>query len=163
MLSAGIISTALATQEAGDVFTQAKDIANKTKAAVTEGQVAEAAGSPRQIKEGDLPKILAALKNPFTSQLPQPEKTAVDETTVFSNRPEPEPVDIPQMIPRDEPIPKPQFEVNGLVWNTDRPQAIINSNVVEVGDYVGQWEITEIKKEGIAIRFRTQEYLIEPK
>ncbi len=45
----------------------------------------------------------------------------------------------------------PNFTINGLVWNTDKPQAIINSNVVSVGDSIEDSVIVDINQTGVEV------------
>ena len=47
----------------------------------------------------------------------------------------------------------PEISVSGLIWNSNRPQAIVNHEVVEAGDVVNQAKIIEITKKGITIEF----------
>jgi len=114
-----------------------------------------------------LDAVTATLKNPFIPQLPKPEAEPIitEEPEVI----EPEPIEaIPE--PNEEPatgqaprqIPKPHLSVSGLVWDTDQPQAIVNNDVVDLGDFVGQWKVINIERSGITVQYRAQTYLIEP-
>jgi len=112
-----------------------------------------------------LRRITAALKNPFIPQLPKPEPEPVVFTDqVFEPEPEPTPTPIPEPITSDRPqhVPKPHFTINGLVWDTDHPQAIVNNNIIDKGEFVGQWKVINIEKQGITVQYRNYEYLIEP-
>ena len=102
------------------------------------------------------------LRNPFIPQLPQKE---IPPVPVAENPLPPPPVAFTQNpLPPVEPTPPPpvptpsgpELTVSGLVWNTTRPQAIINGQVVSVGDTVDNWIITGISKTGIEIRSGTQ-------
>ncbi len=42
--------------------------------------------------------------------------------------------------------------VEGLVWGSKLPQAIINGQVVTVGGRVGDWEVVRIDKTGVTLR-----------
>jgi len=66
------------------------------------------------------------------------------------------------MIPeiRKEPLPK--LTVSGIIWNTDRPQAIVNGEIVEIGTTVSKVKITDIRKTGIDVLFDEEIVTIHP-
>ena len=115
--------------------------------------------SPQVMKE------LNALGNPFAPQLPRP--------------PEPEeespPEEIPD-LPREEPAPmepaplkeehvffsRDAFELSGLIWDSDRPQAILNGQIVNIGDRLDQWTVLHIDKQGVEVGQKNKVFLIEP-
>lgn len=91
----------------------------------------------------DATKIMGQLKNPFKIQLPIP---------VVKNAPEPA-----EKAPEPEkstPIeaPPPTVTLAGIVWNTDKPQAIINNEIMNIGDSIGGWVITDISQKGVSIK-----------
>ncbi len=47
----------------------------------------------------------------------------------------------------------PSLTITGLIWNTDRPQAIINGKIVDIGDTVSATKIVAIRKNGIDVFF----------
>ena len=49
-------------------------------------------------------------------------------------------------------IPLPELILNGHVWNSDRPQAIIDGEIKEIGDSVSFLKVTDIQKEGIQLK-----------
>ncbi len=109
----------------------------------------------------DMPIAAEGILNPFISKIPQPENPA----------PMPEDKDqqrfaIPQNItaPKGaEPPPMPNYKISGLVWNTQKPQAILDNTIVTIGDNLKGWTIVDISKEGILIEFTDQtQYFIEP-
>lgn len=60
-----------------------------------------------------------------------------------------------------------KFIVTGLVWNSERPQAIINGVIVNVGDKIKvdktpDVDIVSIKKEGIDIIFNGVKATLKP-
>ncbi len=111
-------------------------------------------------------------RDPFTPQVPQDEirvrrvepppvkPLEIKETVV----PPPAPVaDLPPVrIPVPEDIrppqrvlePLPDITIAGVVWNTDRPQAIVNGQIVGIGDMVSGVKILGIKKMGITVLFQ---------
>jgi len=106
---------------------------------------------------------LSSIEDPFQSQLPKKEKEPELELIPPSDVPkpsdlpkkEPEPlpkkIDLPKPITLDEklkPLPN-NLTVDGIIWDTDRPQAIINGKIVDIGDTVSEIKITNIQKSNI--------------
>ena len=91
----------------------------------------------------DLDEKGRTLYNPFESRIPKKHEPVQIQTF---EEPTPEPV-----IPKTTENP-PSVKISGLVWNTERPQAIINNNVYDIGDSIEGWTITNISKDGITIR-----------
>ena len=46
-----------------------------------------------------------------------------------------------------------QLTVQGIIWGSNLPQAIINNKVVKVGDVLEGAEVTDINKDGVIILF----------
>lgn len=63
-----------------------------------------------------------------------------------------------EVAPPEPPI----MVISGLVWNSDRPQAIVNNKVIDVGDTIETIQIVAIRKEGIEIEFQGKTITIEP-
>ena len=55
------------------------------------------------------------------------------------------------------------FALEGLVWNTRRPQAIINGQVVEKGGKIENTEILDIQKEGVKMRYKGKDFFLRNK
>lgn len=103
--------------------------------------------------------VVNSLKNPFEPQLPKKPK----EVAAPVIPPAPEPKDEPAPPPVNIPPPsRPEFTISGLVWNTDRPQAIVNGQVVAVGDSVEAWVITKISKQGVDVQQGEQIFTLNP-
>jgi len=113
---------------------------------------------------------LSFIRNPFESQLPEKEKPA-DEPIVHTH--EPEPVARPprkeepsrRITPPPPPVkkdPVPTTTISGIIWNSDRPKAIINEKVVGVGDIVSGIKITNIRKSGIDGLFQGRPVTLKP-
>ena len=96
-------------------------------------------------------------RNPFAPQLPVVKKAPKPEP-----KPEPKPdikkTDRPKIKPRD---PKPTLSnklptvsITGIIWNSRRPQAIINGRVIDIGDTIEDMKIIAIRKTGIDVSFR---------
>ncbi|MDD5504936.1 MAG: general secretion pathway protein GspB [Candidatus Omnitrophica bacterium] len=60
-------------------------------------------------------------------------------------------------------VPMPSLVIEGMVWNTDKPQAIINGKVLNAGDIIDGVRIINIEKQGITIDFNGERVLVERK
>jgi len=57
------------------------------------------------------------------------------------------------------PAKLPELKLQGIVWGTDNPQAIINNIVVKKGDAIaGGVRILEINKDGVVVFFKNRNY-----
>ena len=54
------------------------------------------------------------------------------------------------------------IRVQGIVWNTNEPRAIINNKMVKIGSKIGTAEVTGIDKEGVRIQESGQEFILRP-
>ncbi len=52
------------------------------------------------------------------------------------------------------------MKLQGIVWHTDKPRAIINNKMVKVGSRVGEAEVIGIDKEGVRIQQEGQEFVL---
>ncbi|MFY9402231.1 MAG: hypothetical protein WAQ07_02330 [Candidatus Omnitrophota bacterium] len=52
----------------------------------------------------------------------------------------------------------PNLVVQGLIWGSSLPQAIVNNKVVKVGDVIEGADIIDINKEGVIVLFAGTEY-----
>ncbi len=58
-------------------------------------------------------------------------------------------------------VPLPELTVQGVIWGTGTPQAIINNKVVKVGDTVVPGvRVIDISKEAITVFFGTRNYTL---
>lgn len=74
-------------------------------------------------------------RNPFIPQLPGEKRIELEEEA--------------------KDVPRPTISIQGLVWQTSMPQAIINNHVVKIGDFIsGDMRIIDISKEGIVIEYQ---------
>jgi len=53
------------------------------------------------------------------------------------------------------------LKVTGLVWGGQKPKAIIDGNVVGIGDAVKEAKILDITKEGILFDYKGKQYLMK--
>lgn len=87
------------------------------------------------------------IRNPFQSWLPkieQPKPSSPLEAEPLAAQPQEAPV----------PIEPPKLQVSGIVWNTKKPQAIIDEKVVTIGDIVQDSKIVDIHKDGVDIIYK---------
>ena len=56
----------------------------------------------------------------------------------------------------------PHFSVQGMVWGTQMPQAIINNSVVKVGETIAGAEVLDIRKEGVYLLYQGRQYILRP-
>ncbi len=119
------------------------------------------------------------MRNPFLSQLPKKEEPK-PKVPVVVDRPS-KPADLAQPItipvqpiieqprieqrflpPPPQEISLPALNITGLIWDTDRPQAIVNDTIVDVGDTILGVRIIAIKKAGIDVLFNEKSFSIGP-
>ncbi len=117
-------------------------------------------------------------QDPFTPRVPveeiqvprvEPVRPVVAERPVMP--PSPPPTEPPPIMPPVQevlppPIPEeplPAINISGLVWNTKRPQAIIDGRIVEIGDMVSGVKIVDIQKGGITVLFQDRTQILEVK
>lgn len=111
------------------------------------------------------------IKNPFQSQLPEKEKTPdIPKPEVRLNDPR-GPVEDPRfsqqpkvapIVPKIIEMPMPKLTINGIIWNSDRPQAIINDQIIDIGDTISEVTITGIQKGGIDVLFHGEKSTLTP-
>ncbi len=54
--------------------------------------------------------------------------------------------------PKTEDTPSSKLVLKGVFWSAGNPQALINGQVVKIGDKVRGAEVIDIKKEGVKMR-----------
>lgn len=54
------------------------------------------------------------------------------------------------------------LEVQGMVWGSTNPQAIINNTVVKIGEAVDGAQVLDIRKEGVYILYGGKQYILRP-
>lgn len=80
------------------------------------------------------------LKDPFKDYLP-----AMEDVTVSSA----EQATSEQL---------PTIAIQGLIWGSNKPQAIIENKIVRVGDTVNGMTIVDINKEGLTVLYKNRKY-----
>ena len=111
----------------------------------------------------------AKLRNPFEPQIPireepQPEEKSNVRDLINKPRKKPQP-EITKPQPKVEEKPKivfPAVTISGVIWDTDKPQAIINDTVIREGETFEEIEVLSIKKDGITMNYKGLTKTIEP-
>lgn len=144
----------------------------------------ESVSEPTQIDlEADLVMAPQIKRSPFKPQLPAiivppvvVETETDDQTTTdgtsgavgTSTGPDGEVVEaVPEILGM------PKLTITGLVWNSDRPQAIVNGNIVEVGDRlfgiptdksetIPELTFSNITKEGLEVSYMDKSVILKP-
>ena len=129
---------------------------------------------PKPEEKISLEVELTGVRDPFQPKLPEKIQTPEGKYTPDSSLPPvdqiqravpppppvdikiPDPVSPPDGFNPDKYLPPPTFsvgnmEVTGIIWNSDRPQAIVNGKVVEKGDETSGLKIISIEKTGVVV------------
>lgn len=62
----------------------------------------------------------------------------------------------------EEVIPPPQATVQGLIWNTDRPQALVDHQIIRPGDTIQGWIVETIDSNGVHLRYDDRTHVLQP-
>src|SRR5437879_3335830 len=84
--------------------------------------------------------------NPFQSKLPVKKELVVKPPEIPIKPKNDQDLQIPATAITKKELPELKWKITGIVWNSNRPQAIINDRVVDVGDSVDNAKITAIRK-----------------
>lgn len=140
----------------GEMFSEDGDL--QKNLSVASGSLNENTNQNLDLDQETLQKLIS-IRNPFESQLPQPGQAVSKTETQVA----PEPVGMgPEPTP---PQPKiipslPQCSITGLVWDSQKPQAILNGKIIGLGDKIESWTVTQITKDGVEITFENEKFLI---
>jgi hypothetical protein len=98
-------------------------------------------------------------RNPFKNYLPEKPKVEVP-----IDDPNPTPIATELEPTPAEPVAPtlPQLVLTGLVWNSYRPQAIINGQVVDVGGTIGGAKVVLIQKGKVDLTFEGVNITLTP-
>lgn len=110
-------------------------------------------------EEGNNDEVVSEVKNPFIPQLPEKVEVVPEPVKAKPRQTQAKPTPVVRKtstrVVAKPVVPaapqKPQFRVTGILWNSDRPQAIINGMVVDIDDKIGQYQIKAIHPEGIEV------------
>ena len=103
-----------------------------------------------------------SVKNPFRSKLPQKmisPQPEIKRNTVQNEKSQTEKEQNKTAAPVEPvaPVEKfvlPALVLSGIVWDTERPQAIINAQVVNINDVILGAKIVAISRNGVDIVFK---------
>ena len=121
---------------------------NKQEAQQITGQAAEEAAS--------LARDLFHLPDRLLQKIRQREQT-LEQPPAQQNEPAVE------QTPAAPPAELSAWELQGVFWGTDKPQAIINRKILSVGDTIEGAKVTAITKEGVTLSQGGQELELKPK
>lgn len=105
-----------------------------------ESSISESASQPENTD-------VRSFRSPFLSWLPEAPKIDIN---------------IPTPVIPQENIAPPSFNIQGLIWNTSLPQAIVDNQVVKVGDMINGAEVLDITKEGVTVKYQNNEFILKP-
>jgi hypothetical protein len=91
------------------------------------------------------------------------EEEFIDEKTIEATEETAEEISptVQTPVSIEKKIEPPKIRVTGLIWNTDRPQAIVNNTIMEIGDQIENFEIVKIYQQGIEVTFSGKTFIIE--
>ena len=93
-------------------------------------------------------------------EVPLVEYTADNLRDPFDPEPVKEDDDDEEELISPAPAPLPNLEVQGIVWGSALPQAIINNRVVKIGDIIQGVRVVDISKKGITVFYSGRQQLI---
>lgn len=103
------------------------------------------------ILEFNFPNIVfcveEVMRDPFIPQLPRKEKVVTTTPEAGKSAPQ---------------VTAPKFTVQGMVWDSDKPQAIIDNKIYNLGDEINGAKIIEINKEGVKVIYQSNIFVITP-
>jgi len=105
--------------------------------------------------------VMIAKVPEVTAGAGSPEENKIEYKSEDLRNPfEEEKIEIQQEQPKEEAQvkPLPSLEIQGIVWGGSLPQAIINNEVVSVGDTIEEARITDINKSGVTVFFGNRQY-----
>lgn len=109
-------------------------------------------------KEPPKPEYQPVIKKALKDNIPK-----IDWTNKNSNKINQEINNIKDSIKDNiqQPPPKipPTFVVSGIIWNSKKPQAIIDDQIVEIGQIIQEAKITHISPSGIKYSFDGKNFI----
>ncbi len=114
----------------------------------------QAAPPKAEEAEEEVPEVDFSFRDPFQSFLPV-------HVAQRGEMEEPDWMRQEELIPEEEVLDLSQFTVTGLVWGLDEARAIIDDQILAVGDTIREAQILRIDREGILFDFHGREYLLE--
>lgn len=75
---------------------------------------------------------------------------------------EEEKISLPAAPVEEEVVSLPSLSVQGMVWGVEPAKAIINDEVVGIGDTILDAQVLDIKKEGVYLLYKGKEFIVKP-
>ena len=97
--------------------------------------------------------FLSNPKNPFLSLMPK-EGILITRNTVKED------IIVERPLEKTTPAPvsvaeiKSNLKIKGIVWGGDRPQAIINDQIVNIGDKIQDTKVVAITEDGVDVEYK---------
>ena len=63
----------------------------------------------------------------------------------------------------EEEIILPVMIVEGMIWNSPRPQAVIDKKIYDVDDIINGAKIKDVSRDGVYLSYKGKEFVIRPK
>jgi hypothetical protein len=104
----------------------------------------EGAGLVADVRAESVEYLGSTHRDPFKEQIP-------------SRKVQPKPDEPAQ---EEAPVTVDFLTVTGIVWESDRPQAIINGKIVTVGGAVDGAEVTAIDAAQVKVRFKGRQFVL---
>lgn len=113
------------------------------------------------IKSPQEPMDVVLNHNPFKPQLPE---KIIEEKPQPSQKQKAEPTKSIQKstsqpappTPEAQQIQLPSLIISGLIWDSDRPQAIINNQIIDIGDRIEDMLVIAIRKQEIDVEYQNK-------
>ncbi len=124
---------------------------------VSSGAPGPAAPNETDADRQERPEADFNFRDPFQSFFPFDvvQREEMEEPAWMNEQGEP--------VPEEEVLHVEQFKVTGLVWGIEEARAIIDDQVLGVGDTIKGAEIVRIDREGILFDFHGRAYLLKRK
>ena len=71
--------------------------------------------------------------------------------------------ELPAVVEPEAEVGLPALRVDGMIWGSARPQAIIDGEVYDVGDVVKEAEIIGIDRKGVVLFYKDRKFILRPK
>jgi len=97
---------------------------------------------------------------PVTHEKKGVEYTAIDKRTPFKSPLEEKKK---KKVVVEEEIILPAMIVQGMIWNSPRPQAVIDKKIYNIDDIVNGAKIEDVTKDGVHLNYKGKEFVIRPK
>ena len=101
----------------------------------------------------------SSIPNPFVPKLPK-EVIEKPEEVHTSKGQHQFMKKLPAPIKSDAAMPT--LHITGIIWNSDRPQAIINGEIIDIGDKISNAEVLDIRKSGVEVSFEGSTKIFKP-